>query len=94
MAKVSRNIRPTSHLKLSIQVTVNGYIMDILADYIMMGVTHTLKLSPGKEAGQNQHPHRDGQQQHEGKRQCRCCCHDNPEKRQADQLDKSEQVHP
>lgn len=68
--------------------------MDLLADYVMMGGTHALKLSPGKEAGQNQHPHRDRQQQHEGKRQCCCRCHDNPQKRQADQLDKREQVHP
>lgn len=58
-----------------------------------MGVTHTLQLSPGEEAGQQQHPHWDGQQQHEGKRQRRCRRHYDPQDRQTGQLDNSEQVH-
>lgn len=57
-------------------------------------VTHTLQLSPGEEAGQQQHSHGDGQQQHEGERQRRCCRHDDPQERQTGQLDESEQVHP
>lgn len=42
-----------------------------LCDDFVMGGTHILKLSLGEEAGQNQHPDWDGQQQHEGKGQCR-----------------------
>lgn len=58
------------------------------------GGTHTLQLPAAEDAGQQQLPQRDGQQQHEGER-CSCCRrHDDPQQRQAQQLDQSEQMHP
>lgn len=77
---------------LVVLVVVEG--VATLFDDVVMGGTHTQKLSPGEEAGQNQHPHWDGQQQHEGKSQRRRRCHDDPQEDQADQLDHSKQVHP
>lgn len=61
---------------------------------VMSSATYALQLAATEDARQQQHPERDGQQQHEGKGQCHSCRHDNPQQRQTCQLDQREQMHP